>query len=132
MKMETVAPKLQRYLTTIARRQSISSIKVGAVVFHKEKLALERGKLPSKGVEEWDIDKALDTLARENGLDIRSVRYLGYVDRSEGGFVTRQYTFELKPRFLKHELNLVSLERVDDVLGREESKMVKRAFSTRL
>ena len=92
MEIRTIPPKLERFLMTIARRSSIKSIFVAAVVVKGGEVLINKlGTLPRACADESGISDALAVLLERLELEgENAVSYVGYFDSPEK---TRQYHF---------------------------------------
>jgi len=103
-----VPTRLQRFLRTVARRDGISDVHIGAIIVHGPLVGLLDGcSIPSKDTKGDDMANVLETLVKELGLeDFASGRYLGWFDLEfASGPLIRQYNFEI---LLPEDFRLVS------------------------
>jgi len=112
-----VSQKLQRFLLTIARRESIGRIRVAALAMKDGKVVLSKeDALPNIEVAGEEIEKAIDELAKGLCVDKDSLRYLGFFDCEK----TRQYNF-IVDDLPAGKFRFVALENARKVLKEDEA-----------
>ncbi len=130
-----IEQKLQRFLTTIARRQGINKIVVGAVITDGKNIIIDSNSnaFPKKEVDS-NINEALTVIVEDFRIENFSIiKYVGGFDfRNENNETVRQYNFEitvgqmpLKHSTINSIMQIINIENnLPEFLNQKETKIL--------
>ncbi len=130
-----IEQKLQRFLTTIARRQGINKIVVGAVITDGKNIIIDSNSnaFPKKEVDS-NINEALTAIVEDFRIENFSIiKYVGGFDfRNENNETVRQYNFEitvgqmpLKHSTINSIMQIINIQNnLPEFLNQKETKIL--------